>query len=211
MEAVGGLLGVAQARDTLALRPTVGWAIREGDPFDALLDRLQVEHTTCAGLPSLRHGDLWPAELGKLYHETNGAELFGSGAAAVYRIVPFDRLTQLDWSAGGAEEGHGMQTWSRLVDLRDGSCLAVTLDYNARRHGNPGGDLPICHSSPATQGLAGRNPIIAWSIAELLTQMMNSGGNADWLLVDRGYGDAEAHTRRIANRPPRRRRPWELD
>jgi hypothetical protein len=50
MEAIGGLVGVTQERRTLALRPKVGWAVREAGHFDALLARLTADHTTFPGV-----------------------------------------------------------------------------------------------------------------------------------------------------------------
>lgn len=49
MEAIGGLVGVTQEAETLALRPMVGWAVREAEKLDTLLARLVSEHTTFAG------------------------------------------------------------------------------------------------------------------------------------------------------------------
>ena len=42
MEAIGGLVGVTQNPETLALRPKVGWAVREAEKMDVLLARLLI-------------------------------------------------------------------------------------------------------------------------------------------------------------------------
>ena len=213
MEAVGGLLGIAQDPGTLALRPTVGWAVRTADAFAVLLDRLAAEHECrpAAGTPPASAGGsrrtgFDDAELGRLYHRTDGADLFGRGPLAAYRLVPASRVAQLDWSAGGPEADHGMRTWCRLVDLPDGTCLAATMDVNAHQRLEPSQTLPICHTSPDAQGRPAANPVVAMSIAELLARLLDSGGDRSWLKDDRGYGDAEDFTIREATRNSRRRR-----
>ena len=49
MEAIGGLLGVSQDPQTLALRPKVGWVVREAEKLDVLLARLTAHHKTFPG------------------------------------------------------------------------------------------------------------------------------------------------------------------
>ncbi len=220
MEAVGGLLGVAQDADTLALRPTVGWVVRAAPKLDVLLERLAAEHTTFAGRRG-EGGSGGPEDLEAFYHRTDGAELFGRGASAAYRIVPAAEREPLDWGEHPERRhscGPGGRIWHRLAWLADGSWLAMNLDANIhnavardpalyeryheeqRRHHCFG---PVCHGSARTQGRPGENPVVALSFTELLERLLDSGGRPFWLDSPfTGYGDAEAFTRRDDGVPP---------
>jgi hypothetical protein len=222
MEAVGGLVGVTQNPKTLALRPKVGWAIREAAKADVTLARLRKDHTTFPGAKSPKVGDEdWegetglPADLSKFYHHTNGADLFGAGPAARYRIVPQEEITPLEWGEDPKHShgsyGPGGRIWHRIATLADGSWLAINLDANL--HNAPWADdpkafdlqqsigyelfAPICHGSTATQKKPGANPVVALSFTELLERLLDSGERPYWLDPKfKSYGDAERYTRR---------------
>jgi hypothetical protein len=211
MEAIGGLVGVTQDPQTLALRPKLGWAVREAEKFDVLLTRLAAEHGTFPGR-RLDQGTRLPPDLAKFYHRTDGAELFGRGEAAACRIVATGDIEPLDWGEVpeecGNSRGPGGRIWHRFAWLADGSWLAINLDLNislALRRDPALEKLawkdpsiaPICHSSRQTQGQPGENPVVALSFAELLERMLDSGGRRYWLGAGfPGYGDAERFTRR---------------
>lgn len=211
MEAIGGLVGITQDPQTLALRPKVGWAVREADRLDVLLARLEAEHTT---FPGVRTADVRPSylppDLGRFYHRTDGAELFGRGESAFYRILPASALEPLNW--GEAPDpfarlcsGPGGRIWHRLAWLADGSWLAINLDQN-RRDPRPSGVRyrsrdpefsPICHGSDATQGRPGKNPVVALSFTELLERLLDHKATPYWLVPKfPPHGDAESYTRR---------------
>jgi hypothetical protein len=213
MEAIGGLVGVTQDPETLALRPKVGWAVREADKMDALLDRLAKDHTTYPRepLPEEHH---CPPDLGKFYHQTGGARLFASGDAAAFRIVAPTGIEPLEWGESTAPLGSygpmGRQ-WHRFAWLADESWLAINLGYN--QHLAPwrkderlqelrkslGYELfaPICHVSTMTQNQPGQNPVVALSFTELLERLLDSGGKPFWPHEQSAvYGDAEKYTRR---------------
>jgi hypothetical protein len=213
MEAVGGLLGVAQDRETLALRPKVGWAVREADQLDTLLVRLD-KHTTFPGA-RIERGTYLPEDLCAFYHRTNGAELFGRGSAALLRIAAADAIVPLEWGEQPDDRdwGYGPEgrIWHRFASLVDGTWLALNLDRNtfdapwrddpvlqARRHELGSGQFtPICHGSDATRNRPGANPVVALSFTELLESVLTSGGKPAWLAPGFvGYGDAELFTRR---------------
>jgi hypothetical protein len=213
MEAVGGLLGVAQDRDTLALRPKVGWAVREAPKLEVLLDRLAADHTTFPGTVAERRSHL-PEDLCEFYHQTNGAELFGRGEGAVLRIAAVDEIESLDWgedSTSRGSYGPDGRTWHRFADLADGNWLAINLDVN--KHNAPWWDdpalrkrkdelgyslfAPICLGSEATRNRPGMNPVVALSFTELLERVLDGGGKPYWLGPQfTSYGDAELFTRR---------------
>jgi hypothetical protein len=210
MEAIGGLLGVTQDSQTLALRPKVGWAVRAAEKMDVFLERLASEHTTCTRLASRELRGL-PPDLGKFYHATNGAELFGYGATAPFWIVPANGLERLEW--GKVPESHrgndypNGNIWYRLAWLADGSWLALNpqpeypepLRKRFCRNSDPRRwecVVAICHGDENTQGHPGKNPVVALSFTELLERLLDSGGRPYWLDSQFvGYGDAEEYTR----------------
>jgi hypothetical protein len=220
MEAIGGLVGVTQDPLTLALRPKVGWAVREAEKMDGLLARLAAEHTTFQGLQKERPAPdgwqeewFWPPDLCKFYHRTNGAELYGRGDAAAVRLVAAAEVDPLDWGEiidrhGWNSRGPGDRIWHRLAWLADGSWLAINLDPG-RRDPRPEPSESsnwlsyrelfhaICHCNANMQGQPGQNPVVALSFTELLERLLDAGGRPYWLdpkFV--GYGDAEQYTRR---------------
>jgi hypothetical protein len=214
MEAIGGLVGVSQDAQTLGLRPKAGWAIRAAEQLDVLLARLAAEHRTFPGLRRERGRGL-PPDLARLYHFTDGAELFGRGEAAAYRLVAGRAVEPLDWGElpekyGGNSRGPAGRIWHRFAWLADGSWLAINLDMNKhlapwwqdrslRERKSALGDrfAPICHTSSQTQGQPGKNPVVALSFTELLERLLESGGRPHWLSSKFvGYGDAEQYTRR---------------
>jgi hypothetical protein len=211
MEAIGGLLGVSQGRETLALRPKVGWAVREAPKLDTLLNRL-ASHTTFSGTMVERDSYL-PEDLCAFYHRTNGAELFGRGGSAAVRITAAEEIEPLDWGEKlyPGSSGPDGRIWHRIARLVDGSWLAINLDIN--KHLAPWWDdpalrkrrdeldcglfAPICRGTDATRNKLGANPVVALSFTELLESLLGSGGKPAWLEPGFvGYGYAELFTRR---------------
>jgi hypothetical protein len=220
MEAVGGLVGVTQDRETFALRPKVGWAVREAEVMDVYLSRLGKDHTTFAGTNVQEQdsrgwvrGTGLPADLSKFYHRTNGAELFGRGADARCRILPREHIESLDW--GEDPEGLGSygpegRIWHRFAWLADGGWLAINLDPNKHQapwSKNPelhelerkiGYELfaPICRGAAGTERRPGLNPVVALSFTELLQKLLDQRGQWFWLDASfKSVGDAELFTR----------------
>jgi hypothetical protein len=177
--------------------------------LDVLLARLAEEHATFPG-PRSDGRAFRPRDLATFYHQTDGAELFGRGAAAAFRLVAAAAVEPLDWGEkpdpyGGNTRGPGGRIWHRFAWLADGSWLAINLDPNARdpRPRKPGDwhydELfhAICHVRSETQGRPGHNPVMALSFTELLERLLDSGGRPYWLDPSfAGYGDAELYTRR---------------
>ena len=169
---------------------------------------LTAAHTT---FPGLRRKEDWrylPLDLATFYHCTDGAQLFGSGGAAAYRLVPSDEVAPLDWGELpeiGNSRGPGGGVWYRFAWLGDGTWLAINLDCN-RRDPRPkkstewSCDPPfsaVCHCNAGTLGQPGRNPVVALSFTELLERMLDSGGRPYWLNPQFvSYGDADEYTRR---------------
>lgn len=211
MEAIGGLVGVSQDSGDLALQPKVGWGVREAEKMDVLLTQLAERHTTFPVEPAVSPKCVSP-DLAKFYHRTNGAEMFGRGGAAAYRIVARNELERLDWGPIGESlsdnDYPNGQIWYRLAFLSNGSWLAInprpqySEEWRERFRSDPGGStwdsfVAICHCDSATTGKAGANPVVAVSFTELLERLLASGGAPYWLDSEfAGYGDAEEFTRR---------------
>lgn len=215
MEAIGGLLGVTQDPQTLALRPKVGWAVRAAEKLDVLLARLAAEHRTFPGTRLESKQSFLPVDLAKFYHHTDGAELFGHAGAAACRILAARDLERLDWGAVSEDlrdddwpNGH---LWYRLARMEDGSWLAINpqpvypdwLRQQFRRDCEAGdisrwdGVVAICHCWTDTQGRPGANLVVALSFTELLERLLDSGGRPYWFDPQfAGYGDAEQYTLR---------------
>ncbi|MDB5323358.1 MAG: hypothetical protein JWN40_4989 [Phycisphaerales bacterium] len=186
MEAIGGLIGVAQDEQTMALRPKVGWAVREVEKMEMLLGRLAAEHgegmRAGADMTLLEGGESsrMKPDLAAFYDRTDGAELFGLGKAAAYEIVSL---------ASSASDKGEQDEWRGIARLADGSWLAV--NKQAR---NPSGMfdrtfLPVCHIAQT-----GAKRVVALSFTELLERMLDSGGRWFWEEAGFvGHGDAERY------------------
>ncbi len=204
MEAIGGLVGVTQDPRTLALRPKVGWAVREVEKIEALLARLVAEHKS---FPSgqIELETYMPADMATFYHRTDGAELFDRAGAVACRIVAASDIEPLDW--GEAPERFrirlmpGGRNWHRFAWLADGSWLAIHFDPPRPEDPDQWSfdrwPRPICRGTVDTQRRPGQNPVVALSFTELLESLMDKNRLPRWL--DRqfvSYGDAEVYTRR---------------
>lgn len=229
MEAIGGLVGVAQDQHTLALRPKVGWAIRKAGMMSKLLSRLDNEHETHSRYKAdgderwQRADEYLPPDLDEFYHHTDGANLSTASGSMPVRILPRRQMKPLNWcenmDEGLGSRGPEGRIWHQFAALGDGSWLAINLDLNLGlildRHAkmqrqdfeNHETFKPIIHGSPATQATPGRNPVIAWSFTELLERLLDCGGQPYWLKSDfKSYGDAEQFTRRESIRAYRVRK-----
>lgn len=212
MEAIGGLVGVTQNPNSLALRPKVGWAVRDAGKMTQLLRRVDAEHQTYPGDQTPDEHEYLPTDLDEFYHHTDGAQLFTNSGSTAVRILPRREMKALNWGEN-MDEGLGSRgpegrIWHRFAVLDDGSWLAINLDVNFGavldcdselwdRYYKQGQKLkPIIHGSAGTQGSAARNPVIAWSFTELLERLLDCG-EPYWLKPGfKSYGDAEKYTRR---------------
>jgi hypothetical protein len=208
MEAIGGLIGVQQEPETLALRPKVGWAAREAEKLDVLLARLAADHKTFPAVPDDERPRVLPPDLAKFFHHTEGAEILSQSRVACH-IHPATEMNLLAWGEvsdhlrdNDYPNGH---IWYRLATLPDGSWLAINpcpdspqhLREQLGREFYSGGHVAICHCSASTQGKPGKNPVIAISFTELLERLMDGDGQPYWLEGQYvPYGDAEEFTRR---------------
>lgn len=227
MQAIGGLIGISQDAKTLALRPKAGWAICGASSTDAIMERLAAEHTvylaeTETGIARNHFsslGDCLPPDLGRFHSEfAGGAVLFANSSVTFYRILSQARMSPLDWGedeSGTKSLGPDFRTWHRLVDLADGSFLAINLEtdrYELNPDKNTSGEAeecfsPICHCRLSSIGKAGKNPVVAFSFSELLQRLLDSGGKVFWRETGfKAYGDADEFIRRESKTPPKKRK-----
>lgn len=102
LELVGGLLGVSQDPDTLAVRPEAACAMRHAPDLDQALAKLPERHTLRppaeqpfprAVLTKLAGV---PGELLSLYRRSDGLVLKAPGGRVLYSVRPFGDLRPLD-------------------------------------------------------------------------------------------------------------------
>lgn len=216
MEPIGGLTGIKQEPHTLALRPKIGWAVREAPRMSVLLKRLKTEkeHATsqpavaaCAGLNRgpYKMMEMLPPELGEFYDQTDGAALFRGWLGQGFRIVPLldvQPVERCDTQGRLVHPRGGGGQWYRLVDCDDGSCLAINpfpkrdaLPAGVAGRSRHDSFAPVCHCPRRRRGELGRTPVVALSFAELLDRMLASGGKRFWTESSPDYGDASRYTR----------------
>jgi hypothetical protein len=205
MELIAGLIGITQERGTLALRPKVGWAVRDAERMDIVLEQLKEPHTL---YPPLTENERFQAErklpfldfsmsreLARFYTQANGADLFPRGQSFTYRIVPFQQLRPLEYKhqikppkkPGFEMFGEPISScpWMRLCLLPDGSCYAARGEW--KRTGVeddsewiysgaiPSMDWIFIHTDFEETGRHGKCPVVARSFSALLEHMLVSG------------------------------------
>lgn len=172
MEFLGGLGGVSQHPETLALRPEASWAVREAAPVAAVIERLLREaevqpatswetlHARLHGRSTRLGGDV-PAEVMRLYRATDGARLGG------VRILGFNELRWIRCDEIG--DGTTQATrWLRFADLTDGTFLVLSRLRGMR-------ECTVALSSNDTPGPFDEITIIAISFQEFLTRLLDGG------------------------------------
>src|SRR5581483_6351443 len=180
MEAIGGLVGVTQDSQTLALRAKVGWAVRPAQKMAALLRRLHKEHHTYPGAkfdPKKfeRYGGgstvPLPKDLLEFYHDTNGAEFISQGQP-VCRIVPLEKVERLP-----GQESMEVDWWT-IGECADGSALVMNVGPLKRGCG------AIARIPRKRWWGRGREQVLAGSFTELLERLLESGGKPLWTNVE---------------------------
>jgi hypothetical protein len=173
MEFLGGTVGVTQDGQTLALRPKLGWAVRELPGLDQLLLQLRQHQTkpplapdalyttlrqVCHGLRGL------PGDLLRFYKECNGAALFPTAGKAVYSIRPLEGITEVKVRGKESLRVFRGAILYRFCDLADGTYLASWL--NAKEQGHC--QVVHCDDLPLE--------VVARSFTEFLQQALASEG-----------------------------------
>jgi hypothetical protein len=182
MEFLGGFVGVTQDAATLALRPKLGWAVRQGSELDRLFARLSKFEPAppldapefdarIAGFKFEWRCEL-PGDFLSFYKHCNGVRLFGDACRfrPLGEVEPVEGITtrQPDdypdylsaWDTG---------PWVRFCDLADGSFVAVELRHTYER------GWKVARVGPARGGVS---PIVAWSFMAFLESALGGGGKS---------------------------------
>jgi len=185
MEFLGGFIGVTQDGPTLALRPKLGWAVRQGSELNCLfaklskhkpappLDAPEFDARLAGFMPNWRCE--LPGDFLSFYKHCNGVGLFGNA----FRFRPLETVEQVegiktrqpaDYKArlGSWDTG----PWVRFCDLADGSFVVIEL------HDTYEIGWKVVHVGPA-RGEFSR--IVAWSFLEFLEKVLRSEGRLTFL------------------------------
>jgi len=193
MEFLGGFVGVTQDATTLALRPKLGWAVRQGSALDRLFARLSkhqlapplesAEFDRCLEGFSAERRCEFPGDFLLFYKKCNGVSLFGQSQDAGYRFRPLERLeviealqTQPPADYNGRIGNWDYGPWGRFCDLPDGSFAAIELSQTYQR----GWKVARVASPEASR--TSTMPIVAWSFQEFLDRALAGGGY--WFLPE---------------------------
>jgi hypothetical protein len=184
MEFLGGFVGVTQDASTLALRPKLGWAVRQGTDLDRLFAML-AKHKPAPPLDGPEFdrciaaftSDL-PCELPggflSFYKHCNGVRLFGDAFhfRSLESVQPVEG-ERVEQPADG-DDSIFLQSapWVRFCDLADGSFVAIELLHTYKK----GWKVVRVGSARAEF-----SPIIAWSFARFLERALASGGRLERL------------------------------
>jgi hypothetical protein len=185
MEFLGGFVGVTQNAKSLALRPMLGWAVRQGSELERLFTRLAKhkpappldapQFDACiAGLKFEWRFEL-PGDFLCFYKHCNGVSFFGDA----FRFRPLEGVEQVDGlktqTPADYDDGYGSWDrgqWVHFCDLPDGSFVAIEL-YETYKRG-----WKVVRVVP---GAAEFSPIVAWSFTDFLEKALSGGGQLDVL------------------------------
>jgi hypothetical protein len=176
-ELLGGFTGIVQNPETLALQPVIGWAVRDQDPLDGLIEKLVSSHSTTSPAKTVDHplpASGFPADLIRFYRRTDGACLFESEGGCSCRVLSLGEICHAYDQRQRARPKSGLRgthEWLPLADLADGSHLA--FDYGLRPDAF-GWRYLRYHDDEEQSDSPGRCPIVARSLAELLATLLSS-------------------------------------
>jgi hypothetical protein len=167
MEFLAGFLGILQDSQTLALKPKLGWAVRDAEWIELALARIKKDHQTFppADFDRIKQGVLlgflnFSGEMFQFYKETDGAILFPEKTEMTCQILSFEKRERVKFSSPTG--------WTKICELSDGSCYAYTAE----------GDLghwkfPFIHTNLEKIEKPEKCPVVALSFAELLEKILN--------------------------------------
>jgi hypothetical protein len=123
MELLAGPAVVTQDEETLALRPLLGWAVREAPAIEQALTRLAEHLLVPASVDDFEErlrgvgGGYLPTDAVRFYQLADGAEIHGG----LYRVLPLAEWCEPEWSRQTAGELY------RFACLADGTELVIRL------------------------------------------------------------------------------------
>jgi hypothetical protein len=208
MEFLGGFFGITQHSETLALRPFLGWAVRQRSAFAQLLIQLRQHAANEPLAPSNLHATLdnlecctgatssIPADFLGFYNTYDGLQLFAHEGGPVYRILP-----GAEWSClqppgvlkqrrSSGQWRERKQEWLRFAELNDGTCLAMDFGYQVARGAEeeqPSWErmreqevFRIIHCREKESDPSHAYRVVAWSFGEFLSLAVNGGARFYW-------------------------------
>lgn len=195
MEFIAGFSGVEQNPKTLALRPKIGWAVRDGDPFTQLFQQMQTAHVVLpalAGEWQCGYLDGVPGDLQRFLTQCDGALLFGRSGAPRFTLFgrkqvqvlrTFSLLTpdgckdEDDWMSRGRQDGEPVYLL-KVGDCSDGGVFAIDTGRHRK------GDWPVIYFKRGGTVIVGECPVVAGNFTEVMGVLMKTG--------DRPFVPAEA-------------------
>jgi Domain of unknown function (DUF4419) len=184
MEFLGGFVGVTQDVSSLALRPKLGWAVRQGSELDRLFAGLAKHHPAppldapefdrCLGALTGETFCELPGDFLSFYKHCDGVSLPGAGGAAGYRFRPLGAVEMVEGLTGRPVPGdpeivvRNAGPWVRFCDLADGGFVAVEFRHTYRK------GWKVVRVGAGRAGASG-SPVVAWSFREFLEQALGDG------------------------------------
>jgi hypothetical protein len=145
MELVAGSVAVTQDRATGALRPALGWAVRESAPIEQALLRL-AEHRLEPARAELSwellrglHVDYVPTDVLRFYQSAASAGIHPTNAGSLYRVLPLTEWCEPDWAQQWLPGSQGKKFRAppdlfRFAELADGTELVIRLYCPENKH-----------------------------------------------------------------------------
>ncbi|HLO52255.1 MAG TPA: DUF4419 domain-containing protein [Kamptonema sp.] len=127
LELVAGFIGIRQHSNNI-LEPEIGWAVREGNPLDQLLNLLQQEHQTSAPIDweqSKFCFDGISAELVQLLERFDGATLFADTDRPwhIRKCQDWQRYNFIEIENKSRISATDFYSRHLIIDLNDGRCI----------------------------------------------------------------------------------------
>ncbi len=129
MDMLAGAMAVTQDTETGALRPQLGWAIREAAPIEQVITRMAVHDPepskTQQTWESLQEVDRYyiPRDILRFY------ERFEAVSIGVYHILPFSQIREPEWTKHWENKREGIEQRSqrRIAKLDDDTEILIRL------------------------------------------------------------------------------------
>jgi hypothetical protein len=187
MEFLGGFLGVTRDASTLALRPKLGWAVRQGSELDGLFIRLS-KHKPASPLDASEFDarivgfkfDLLcevPGDFLSFYKHCDGVTIEVDREA--FRFLPMKAVEFVEGvktcppaDYNGRPGSWDTGPWVRFCDLADGSFAAIELRHTYKK------GWKVARVGPNRDEFS---PIVAWSFQDFLERALSNGGTLDRL------------------------------
>ena len=177
MEMLGGFVGITQDPETLALRPKLGWAVRESPANYQVMARVgEVPHADPLGpedfdrcLALTERIFEFSGDFLLFYKTCNGLTLPAHGTIPSRRFLPLEETQVLKGQSypTGTEIKFMGLPWLRFCDLGDGTFLAVELKVSSNRRSR----VQRSRIDPTQPGI---NPTVALSFLECLEQALDN-------------------------------------